>query len=485
MAKPFPRQRPLPQFLEKRLWSGALLCIGSFAVAGAVAYGISSHSENEELLSESNVLAAGVGPVDVQTTSWFESLQKSATTFVFGLIMFCLAGPLLTWNECQAARYYRMLFRARDAIRTSQGKENLNADKRVIEKEEKLICIYGTLDTKSRCLRDEAFDFEIKHCVRLRRRVEMYQWVETKHSKTTKDAFGNKRTETRYSYAKEWRSQAVSSSGFREQHGHENPEWWIGCFSETKNIPEADFGRKAEMVLRQAAIEQMNWFTKENLSIPFESLEAKISAAGQIGGGGKGGGGKTCMPIDESGAYYAYTGNSALHNPEVGDVKVTYEWIPDSEASNQKVTVMGKQVGKSLAAWNDGGDFCYDSAGGCILSALCFCYTMGSNKSAYAIGDNDDDDDDEADEEAGVVAGSGSKADYKTFSGGSADDESNKSKGFFELLNAAQGIHKASALLKGNEDSARCFQFALRLIGWLMMFFGLYCVRMMMSKSYR
>eukprot|EP00466_Bigelowiella_natans_P020752 jgi/Bigna1/77971/fgenesh1_pg.51_\ len=474
MAKPFPRQRPLPQFLEKRLWSGALLCIGSFAVAGAVAYGISSHSENEELLSESNVLAAGVGPVDVQTTSWFESLQKSATTFVFGLIMFCLAGPLLTWNECQAARYYRMLFRARDAIRTSQGKENLNADKRVIEKEEKLICIYGTLDTKSRCLRDEAFDFEIKHCVRLRRRVEMYQWVETKHSKTTKDAFGNKRTETRYSYAKEWRSQAVSSSGFREQHGHENPAVSplpaLGVLSaatfciqsggsvasqsiimhyyprrcgtlriflvlispetETKNIPEADFGRKAEMVLRQAAIEQMNWFTKENLSIPFESLEAKISAAGQIGGGGKGGGGKTCMPIDESGAYYAYTGNSALHNPEVGDVKVTYEWIPDSEASNQKVliganhvTVMGKQVGKSLAAWNDGGDFCYDSAGGCILSALCFCYTMGSNKSAYAIGDNDDDDDDEADEEAGVVAGSGSKADYKTFSGGSADDE--------------------------------------------------------------
>eukprot|EP00465_Bigelowiella_longifila_P013309 CAMPEP_0185269492 /NCGR_PEP_ID=MMETSP1359-20130426/40021_1 /TAXON_ID=552665 /ORGANISM="Bigelowiella longifila, Strain CCMP242" /LENGTH=175 /DNA_ID=CAMNT_0027860695 /DNA_START=135 /DNA_END=662 /DNA_ORIENTATION=+ len=100
---------------------------------------------------------------------------------------------------------------------------------------------------------------------------------------------------------------------------------------------------------------------------------------------------------------------------------------------------------------------------------------MGSNKNAYTIGDDDDDDDD-VDEEAAVAGSSESHADYKTFAGAGPDDESNKSKGFFELLNAAQGIHKASELLKGNEDSARCFQFALRLIGWLMMFFGLYCI---------
>ena len=65
------------------------------------------------------------------------------------------------------------------------------------------------------------YNLQIK-CVKLLRKVEMYQWVE--HSDVKEYDEGDKvRRETTYSYSTEWRSDLVSSRNFDEEVGHRNP----------------------------------------------------------------------------------------------------------------------------------------------------------------------------------------------------------------------------------------------------------------------
>ncbi|XP_078399129.1 transmembrane protein 43 [Cetorhinus maximus] len=60
------------------------------------------------------------------------------------------------------------------------------------------------------------------HVVKLQRRVEMYQWVEYGDSRDYEEN-GEKKTETRYSYNTEWKSEVVSSRSFDREIGHKNP----------------------------------------------------------------------------------------------------------------------------------------------------------------------------------------------------------------------------------------------------------------------
>uniref|UniRef100_A0A7S3YUB5 Uncharacterized protein n=2 Tax=Lotharella globosa TaxID=91324 RepID=A0A7S3YUB5_9EUKA len=122
---------------------------------------------------------------------------------------------------------------------------------------------------------------------------------------------------------------------------------------------------------------------------------------------------------------------------------------------------MAKQSGCSFEPWSDNGDFCYDTVGGCIFSAACFCFVGGSNGDAYAIGDDDEEDD--------------PKQDYKTFTD-QEDKDTERHKGWFEICNTAPGSVKASELLKRNESNARVVQMILRVVGWIMMFVGLQLV---------
>lgn len=58
--------------------------------------------------------------------------------------------------------------------------------------------------------------------MKLRRHVEMYQWVETEESREyTED--GQVKTERKYSYNTEWRSEIVNSRNFDREIGHKNP----------------------------------------------------------------------------------------------------------------------------------------------------------------------------------------------------------------------------------------------------------------------
>ncbi|XP_018606715.2 transmembrane protein 43 isoform X1 [Scleropages formosus] len=86
--------------------------------------------------------------------------------------------------------------------------------------------------------------------VKLRREVEMYQWVEYQDSRDYQED-GETRSETTYTYNTEWRSEVINSRNFDKEIGHLNPsamavesvtvvapEVWVGGFSLSKGLLE-------------------------------------------------------------------------------------------------------------------------------------------------------------------------------------------------------------------------------------------------------
>ncbi|MEE6502093.1 hypothetical protein FKM82_004408 [Ascaphus truei] len=88
------------------------------------------------------------------------------------------------------------------------------------QNEGNLVHLSGSLRT-SKPLYDPNYGVSI-HCVKLKRQVEMYQWVELEDSKEYEED-GEMKKETRYTYNTEWRSELVSSRHFDREIAHRNP----------------------------------------------------------------------------------------------------------------------------------------------------------------------------------------------------------------------------------------------------------------------
>ncbi len=89
------------------------------------------------------------------------------------------------------------------------------------DKEGKLLLIHGNATTTD-TLVDNTFNQKVDNSLSLNRKVEMYQWEETKHKHKISSG-KHKRTETTYSYDKRWCEYTINSSHFYRVSEHENP----------------------------------------------------------------------------------------------------------------------------------------------------------------------------------------------------------------------------------------------------------------------
>ena len=71
--------------------------------------------------------------------------------------------------------------------------------------------------------------------IRLSRKVEYYQWVETARTETHKKVGGSEEKVTTYTYAKEWVSTPVDSSVFRDEN-YKNVNFAYGNFEDTEDF---------------------------------------------------------------------------------------------------------------------------------------------------------------------------------------------------------------------------------------------------------
>lgn len=248
---------------------------------------------------------------EVTRQSWLSRIGNAIKGILLGLVLFVVAFVLLFWNEGRAVTTYKTLKEGGNIVVSvaSDQVDPANAGR--------LIHMTGLADTQA-TLTDPAFSVSV-NALKLRRVAEMYQWKESSHSETTKNMGGSTETVTEYTYSKSWSEKSINSDNFKKPYGHPNPS----------SMPYKSTQQVADRVTLDA-------FTlSPSLIRSIDSFEPVIIDS------------DTPLPktIKDTGRVYNagfYIGVDPA-NPQVGDLRVTFEAVKPVE-----VSVIAKQVGHTF-----------------------------------------------------------------------------------------------------------------------------------------
>lgn len=268
---------------------------------------------------------------EVTNTSWFSRLGNSFGGIGAGLVMIALATFLLYWNEGRAVRTGDAIAEAQMQTVALPGISTLDSSY-----DGKLVYATGRVVTED-TLTDSMFGITTK-AIRLRRKVEYYQWVEDAKQETRKKLGGGEETVTTYSYQMKWVGQPVDSQNFKRVEGHENMTR-IQAANEDQYAANVTFGayRLPDFLIRSISGEKaitpnLNEDQRSELQKTFFS-RAPIP--------------DTVNKAVESGVEKSARGpNSMVHNqgnflyigrhpnsPKVGDVRVSFFEVTPAEVS--------------------------------------------------------------------------------------------------------------------------------------------------------
>ncbi len=153
---------------------------------------------------------------ETTTTGWLQRILQSVVGAILGFLLVIGSLVLLWWNEGRAVEAIRALAQSeRQVVEIAATALDAAA-------EGKLVHVAGMMETRTPA-RDAAFGVGGDALLRLRRTVEMFQWVEHKSTRSQKNVGGSETTETTYSYAREWSEKALDSGRFHDPAGHRNP----------------------------------------------------------------------------------------------------------------------------------------------------------------------------------------------------------------------------------------------------------------------
>lgn len=252
---------------------------------------------------------------------FLERLGDTTGGMGVGVAMFFLSFYLLFTNEGRAVRTSSSLDEGLSQVVT------LHPDAYVDPQNNgHLVHLSASLRT-AQPLYDPNYRVSVQ-AVKLKRNVEMYQWVEYQESRDFKED-GETKTETTYTYNTEWKSEIINSRHFDQEIGHVNPsamavesvdvvapDVWVGQFSLSKGL-----------------IEQINNFQTLSLS----ALPVTDSF----------------LTVHED--YFYHTANP--RRPEVGDVRVSFSYAGLSGEHSflgpaQKASVVAMQKEDKLMPFN-------------------------------------------------------------------------------------------------------------------------------------
>ncbi len=189
------------------------------------------------------------------STSWFQRIGNSFKGIVVGFCLFIAAFPLLFWNEGRTIKQTKSL------NETEAGLVLAKCDEVNQDNEGKPVYMTGDAQTEEE-LSDDIFPVTVKG-FKLKRNVEMYQWVEHEKSETKKKLGGGEETVTTYTYTKEWSDHPINSAQFQQSAEHENPAW---DFEDGEM--EANSGTLGAFTLTDSIISKMNWYEPFAVEVP-------------------------------------------------------------------------------------------------------------------------------------------------------------------------------------------------------------------------
>jgi hypothetical protein len=245
---------------------------------------------------------------------WFSRLGDSIKGVLFGVVLILGSIALLFWNEGQSLQTAQSLEEG-EKIVVSVAADAVNE-----ATEGRLVHVGGRAET-AETLSDPEFGVAL-NALRLKRTVEMFQWVEEEKTEERQKIGGGTERVTTYTYTTKWSEALVSSNDFKQPEGRFNPgikrfesrDWQASA------VALGAFTLPADLIGRIAAFEPLYPTDSDRALIP-----AALSAELKQGGNG------------------FFIGADPA-SPKVGDLRILFTAVKP-----QTVTVVARQAGRSFA----------------------------------------------------------------------------------------------------------------------------------------
>mmetsp|Transcript_44339 Transcript_44339/g.106812 ORF Transcript_44339/g.106812 Transcript_44339/m.106812 type:complete len:413 (+) Transcript_44339:113-1351(+) len=258
--------------------------------------------------------------------SFGSRLGGSCRGLIMAPILILLSIWLLVWNEGNSITQHKALEEGLKLV-IDVGTDTIDA-----ANENQLVHFTGKA-TSTNSISDEIFGVAPPDgALKLKRKVEVYQWAESEHSETKKNTGGSTTTTTTYTYSKEWSEHLISSTGFEESSGHSNPSEMLFESATMVANPITVGG----FTMSSGVTGKMEWYqpltatlSTDNIVDDYAKQDAKVYNS------------------------YFYFGDSPT-SPSVGDTRVSFKEVPE-----QVISVVAKQTQSTVSTYtaSSGGSF--------------------------------------------------------------------------------------------------------------------------------
>lgn len=261
---------------------------------------------------------------EVTRQGFGSKLSGSVGGMFFGFLIFVGSFAVLWFNEGRA-------------VRTAKGLEEglaefVKIDYQNIDdsNDDKLVYAYGETSTDD-ILTDDEFGIEI-NALKLKRKVEMYQWKEFTKTRKEKKIGGGEETITDYTYKKVWSDKLINSNDFKLWEDHQNPSAkdYANYEIAASQIEFGEFTLENNIVQHFTSYEG---FSLKGIDLT-EYMNAKVIT-------------EKDNSLDKGNSIQKlYFGYGSNQNPALGDYKVSFQFIEIGDYS-----IIAKQTGDSFESY--------------------------------------------------------------------------------------------------------------------------------------
>jgi len=235
---------------------------------------------------------------------------------IIGVLLFCGGIGVTFWNEGRTVKRSKSLEEGLTMVTTLESSPRDGRIPVTYELANSLVHLTERLSVPKPA-NDPHFNVMV-HAAKLKRVVEMYQWVETEHRREVTSENGDTVTEYSYDYTQEWRTSLINSVGFSSP-GHKNPD----------NFPLNGHTFEAEEVfvgpfsLGPSMLSKVDWYSSYDLS----RIHAHLLPMGS--------------KRYENWIFFGSTPS----RPMIGDWRVSFQVAGSGDPINaETVSVVGKQT---------------------------------------------------------------------------------------------------------------------------------------------
>ncbi len=261
--------------------------------------------------------------------SWISRIVSSIKGLIFGILFVGGAVFALFWNEGREVAQTKAL--------NTGAKEVVSIDASTVDPgfEGRFVHLSGMASTEE-VLQDKKYKVSVSNALKLKRKVEYYQYKESKKTTSKKKVGGSSTKKTTYSYSKQWVSHPINSSNFKKSEYRDVNSTRVKVdklISPAKKVTIGGFTLSDDLLAKIQTDKPVN-------------LDEVVAEAPRENKRGK----KKRSKNKPSPAYKLvdnsyYYGNS-LSAPEIGDVRVSFTYAEASDYS-----IMAQQSGVSFTPY--------------------------------------------------------------------------------------------------------------------------------------